>query len=222
MLVCWTEETSNTPAKVIVYDIPSCEVVFQKPFFSVKECTIFWQTQGKYFGVKIDRHIKKNKSVATSFEIFSTIEKDFPTEVLAIPEKEKVVAYSWEPKGDRFAVVHGDQSSHGRYNVSFYNFTKKLELIKTLEGRQANSLYWSPLGRFILLAGIKDGMGGALEFYNVDMLESMGEATHDTATQIKLIGTQAVDLLLHHLPRGMARKRTGTLFGHLKVIKSQS
>jgi len=53
-----------------------------------------------------------------------------------------------------------------------------------LEYKPANLLLWSPLGRFILLAGIKDNMGGNLEFYNVDMLESMGEAVHDTATRV--------------------------------------
>jgi len=127
----------------------------------------------------------KKTQIVTSFEIFSTVEKDFPTEVLAISEKEKVINFSWEPKGTRFAIIHADQSAHGRFNVSFYQHVgTKLEKLKTLENRAANMLLWSPLGRFILLAGIKEGLGGNLEFFNVDMLESMREATHDTATRV--------------------------------------
>ena len=42
LFVCWTEETTNTPAKVVVYSVPSCEVIFQKTFFTVKDvCFLF-------------------------------------------------------------------------------------------------------------------------------------------------------------------------------------
>ena len=104
---------------------------------------------------------------------------------MAIPEKEKVTAFSWEPKGTRFAIIHAEQSAHGRFNVSFYqHIGTKLEKLKTLENKPANMLLWSPLGKYILLAGIKEQLGGNLEFFNVDMMESMREATHDTATRV--------------------------------------
>lgn len=39
-------------------------------------------------------------------------------EVLELPNKsERVIAFAWEPKGHRFAVVHGDGP---RPSVSFY------------------------------------------------------------------------------------------------------
>lgn len=42
-----------------------------------------------------------------------------PLQVLELPNKaEKVLSFAWEPKGHRFAIVHGDS---GRPNVSFYS-----------------------------------------------------------------------------------------------------
>jgi hypothetical protein len=42
-----------------------------------------------------------------------------PQQVLELPNKaEKVLSFAWEPKGHRFAIVHGDS---GRPNVSFYS-----------------------------------------------------------------------------------------------------
>jgi hypothetical protein len=52
------------------------------------------------------------------FELFSIRDKDIPMEVLELPNKsERVIAFAWEPKGHRFAVVHGDGP---RPSVSFY------------------------------------------------------------------------------------------------------
>jgi translation initiation factor 3 subunit B len=40
-------------------------------------------------------------------------------DVLELPNKsERVVSFAWEPRGHRFAVVHGDGA---RPNVSFYS-----------------------------------------------------------------------------------------------------
>ena len=53
-----------------------------------------------------------------------------------------------------------------------------------LKGKQANALFWSPAGRYIIFAGLK-GFNGRLEFYNVDELETMATAEHFMATQIE-------------------------------------
>ncbi|KAL2329458.1 hypothetical protein Fmac_017039 [Flemingia macrophylla] len=50
--------------------------------------------------------------------------------------------------------------------------------------KQANALFWSPAGRYIVLAGLK-GFNGQLEFYNVDELETMATAEHFMATDIE-------------------------------------
>src|SRR6185437_1948944 len=45
-----------------------------------------------------------------------------------------------------------------------------VDVVETFEQRLANHLYWSPNGRFLLLAGLKT-MNGQLEFIDVDTLE---------------------------------------------------
>lgn len=68
-------------------------------------------------------------------------------QVLEIENKnEKVVAFAWEPKGHRFALIHGEGP---RPDVSIYSMKSKtgqdkLTLLTTLKAKQANALYWSP------------------------------------------------------------------------------
>ena len=71
-----------------------------------------------------------------------------PVEMLDISTR--VQAMAWEPRGDRFAVVHGDA---GTPSVSIYTMKgvppgapknhngKELLLLKTLEQRQCSHLY---------------------------------------------------------------------------------
>lgn len=42
----------------------------------------------------------------------------------------------------------------------------------TLKGMQANTLFWSPVGHFIVFAGY-GGLSGQLNFYDVDALENL-------------------------------------------------
>lgn len=65
--------------------------------------------------------------------------------------------------------------------ITFPVLTSKLT---TLKGKQANALFWSPSGHYILLAGLK-GFNGQLEFYNVDELETMATTEHFMATDIE-------------------------------------
>jgi len=78
------------------------------------------------------------------------------------------------------AIIHGDGP---RPDISFYSMKGRVTKLTTLKGRQANALYWSPLGRFIILAGLK-AYNGQLEFYNVDDLETMATAEHFMATDV--------------------------------------
>ncbi|KAF3446155.1 hypothetical protein FNV43_RR11334 [Rhamnella rubrinervis] len=121
------------------------------------------------------------------FSLFGIKERDIPIEVLELENKnDKIIAFAWEPKGHRFAVIHGDNP---RPDISFYSMrtaqhTGRVSKLTALKGKQANALFWSPAGRFIILAGLK-GFNGQLEFYNVDELETMATAEHFMATDIE-------------------------------------
>lgn len=131
--------------------IPSREELRQKNLFSVSDCKMYWQSNGEYLAVKVDRYTKTKKSTYTGFELFRVKERDIPIEVLELENKnDKIVAFAWEPKGHRFAIIHGDGP---RPDISFYSMKGRVTKLTTLKGRQANALYWSPLGRFIILAG---------------------------------------------------------------------
>ncbi|XP_043717989.1 eukaryotic translation initiation factor 3 subunit B-like [Telopea speciosissima] len=177
----------NQPARVSLVQIPSKEELRQKNLFSVSDCKMYWQSNGDYLAVKVDRYTKTKKSTYTGFELFRIKERDMPIEVLELENKnDKIVAFSWEPKGHRFAIIHGDSP---KPDISIYSLwsahnSGRVSKLTTLKGKQANALYWSPAGRFIILAGLK-GFNGQLEFYNVDELETMGTGEHFMATDIE-------------------------------------
>lgn len=86
----------------------SREELRQKNLFSVSEVQMYWQSTGSYLAVKVDRYTKTKKSTYTGFELFRVGEKECPMEVLELDNKsEKIVAFAWEPKGHRFAIIHG-------------------------------------------------------------------------------------------------------------------
>lgn len=173
--------------QVSLVQIPSKEELRQKNLFSVSDCNMYWQSNGEYLAVKVDRYTKTKKSTYTGFELFRIKERDIPIEVLELENKnDKIIAFAWEPKGHRFAVIHGDNP---RPDISFYSMrtaqhTGRVSKLTTLKGKQANALFWSPSGHYIILAGLK-GLNGQLEFYNVDELETMATAEHFMATDIE-------------------------------------
>ncbi|KAG6395119.1 hypothetical protein SASPL_145711 [Salvia splendens] len=65
-------------------------------------------------------------------------ERDIPIEVLELDNKnDKIIAFAWEPKGHRFAVIHGDNP---RPDVSFYSMrsgtnTGRVSKLATLKGK---------------------------------------------------------------------------------------
>ncbi|XP_050268199.1 eukaryotic translation initiation factor 3 subunit B-like [Quercus robur] len=187
ILALFVPELGDHPARVSLMQIPSKDELRQKNLFSVSDCKMYWQSNGDYLAVKVDRYTKTKKSTYTGFELFRIRERDIPIEVFELENKnDKIIAFAWEPKGHRFAVIHGDNP---RPDISFYsmrsaNNTEKVKKLITLKGKQANALFWSPTGRFIILAGLK-GFNGQLEFYNVDELETMATAEHFMATDIE-------------------------------------
>jgi translation initiation factor 3 subunit B len=68
---------------------------------------MYWQNNGEYLAVQVDRYTKTKKSTYTGFELFRIKERDIPIEVLELENKnDKIIAFAWEPKGHRFAIIH--------------------------------------------------------------------------------------------------------------------
>jgi len=180
LLSCWIPEQGNSAARILLMEIPTRKQKCQKNLLNVSDCKLHWQSNGDYLCVKIDRHSKTKKSTFSAFEIFRIREKDVPVDVLEA--KGTIVAFSWEPKGNRLAVIHGEGP---RPDVSFYEVQeKKVACLGTLEKRQANHLFWSPQGQFIVLAGLKQ-FNGVLEFFNVSEMETVANGEHFLCTDIE-------------------------------------
>jgi translation initiation factor 3 subunit B len=94
--------------------------------------------------MQVDKHTKSKKSTFATIELFTLKNKgDVTNDVLELPNKnDKVLQIAWEPKGDRFAVIHAEQP--GRVNVSFYSMLEKsvkesAKLLGTITNRCASA-----------------------------------------------------------------------------------
>ena len=199
-------EQSNTPAHVDLIEIPTRKKLRQKNLFNVAKCNMVWQNNGDYLAVKVTRHTKSKKTLYNNIELFRLNETGIPVDML--DTKDAVMALAWEPRGSRFAMIHAENPSSTKVNVSFYNMMKKTEvitvakkgakkgqqskqittvpelnLVETLEGKQCNFVFWSPAGQTIILASLGDTASGTLEFYDVDS-KSLVIKEHYRANQV--------------------------------------
>ncbi|PCH40766.1 translation initiation factor eIF-3b [Wolfiporia cocos MD-104 SS10] len=177
MLAYWTPEVANQPARVTLMNFPGRTILRQKNLFSVTECKLFWQNQGDFLCVKVDRHTKTKKSIFCNLEIFRIREKDFPVEVVEL--KDTVTDFSWEPRGERFALISSNDPNLGnpgpgitiKTDVSFYQLVHgkgDFKLLRTLSSRTSNTVRWSPRGRHVVLATIGSSSKSELEFWDLD------------------------------------------------------
>lgn len=144
------------------------------------KCKFYWQNQGDFLCVKVDRHTRKAKTKKATFcnlELFRLREKQIPIEV--IEHKDYVPSFAWEPFGQRFAIVSVNDPNFGvnapgvvvKYNISFYQLDPKkgdFAPIKHYNEKIANTLLWSPKGRHIVLATLASSTKFDIEFYDLD------------------------------------------------------
>jgi len=190
ILAYWVAEDKDVPARVVLLEIPSRKELRVKNLFNVADCKMHWQKSGDYLCVMVNRYKKiltdnerKYAGLYYNFEVFHMQEKQIPVDTVKI--EETVHAFSWEPVGSKFAIVHGDSQSN---NVSFYGVKKGLqqppELLKKYERKQANCIFWSPTGQFVVLAGLRQ-MNGVLEFVDTADFTSMGNGEHFMCTDVE-------------------------------------
>ena len=181
-------EAKDVPARVVLLEIPSRKELRVKNLFNVADCKMHWQKSGDYLCVKVDRYKKllENKDIKYAgmyhnFEIFHMNEKQIPVDTVKI--EETVHAFSWEPVGSKFGVIHGDSQS---LNVSFYGLKKgtEPEILKKYERKTANHIFWAPTGQFVVLAGLRS-MNGVLEFVDTSDFTSMGTGEHFMCTDVE-------------------------------------
>lgn len=180
-----------------------------KALYNVSKCSFFWQTNGEYLAVQVDRVSKTGKTTYTNFELFRCAEKEIPVEVLEF--KDSIHGFAWEPKGNKFCVLHGDPP---RLDVSFYSMGSKTDknpqvtLLHKLEKKAVNEIRWSPQGTNVIIAGLRN-LNGQLEWWSCTdkELTQTGRDEHFMATDIEWDPTgryvaTSVQALRHNMENG--------------------
>jgi translation initiation factor 3 subunit B len=200
LLCFWTPEIGSNPAKVGLMTIPSKEIVRTRNLFNVSDAKLHWQSQGAYVCVKVDRHSKSKKSMATNLEIFRVKEKGVPVEVVD-SLKDTVINFAWEPKGDRFVLITTGETPTGsavapKTAVSFFCPEKvkgagigNFKLIRTIEKKTSNAIYWSPKGRFVVVATVHSQQHFDLDFWDMDFEGEKPESEKDLSANLQLMKT---------------------------------
>lgn len=196
----WTPEIGSNPAKVGLMSIPSKQIVRTLNLFSVSDAKLHWQSDAAYLCVKVDRHSKSKKSQATTLEIFRVKEKGVPVEVVDTI-KDTVINFAWEPKGDRFVIITttepvGATAVPPKTSVSFFcpekakgNAVGNFKHLRTLDKKNSNAIYWSPRGRFVVIATVHNQQSSELEFYDLDFEGEKPEADKDLTANLQLMNT---------------------------------
>ncbi|SPQ24888.1 7ed1e325-e197-4fce-b218-bb767034f08e [Thermothielavioides terrestris] len=196
----WTPEIGSNPARVALMSIPSKQIVRSLNLFSVTDAKLHWQSDASYICVKVDRHSKSKKSQATTLEIFRVKEKGVPVEVVDTI-KDTVINFAWEPKGDRFVIITttepiGPTAVPPKTAVSFFcpektkgNTVGNFKHLRTLEKRNNNAIYWSPKGRFVVIATVHNQQSSDLEFFDLDFEGDKPEAEKDLTANLQLMNT---------------------------------
>lgn len=196
----WTPEMGSQPAKVGLMTVPSKEVVRTRNLFNVSDAKLHWQSNSDFLCVKVDRHSKSKKSLATNLEIFRIREKGVPVEVVdAI--KDTVINFAWEPKGDRFVLITAGEVPAGaavppKTAVSFFcpekakgNAVGNFKLIRTVDKKNNNAIHWSPSGRFVVVATVLSQQSYDLDFYDFDYEGEKDEKDKDLTANLQLVAT---------------------------------
>ncbi|KAH6623748.1 eukaryotic translation initiation factor 3 subunit B [Chaetomium tenue] len=196
----WTPEIGSNPARVGLMSIPSKQIVRSLNLFSVSDVKLHWQSDSAYICVKVDRHSKSKKSQATTLEIFRVKEKGVPVEVVDTI-KDTVINFAWEPKGDRFVIITtpepvGAVAVAPKTSVAFFcpekakgNAIGNFKHLRTLDKKNSNAIYWSPKGRFVVVAAIANTQSSDLDFFDVDFEGEKPEGEKDLTANLQLMNT---------------------------------
>ncbi|KAH7131954.1 eukaryotic translation initiation factor-like protein 3 subunit B [Dendryphion nanum] len=199
----WTPELGSNPAKVGLMTIPSKEIVRTRNLFNVSDAKLHWQSDAAYVCVKVDRHSKSKKSLATNLEIFRVREKGVPVEVVD-SLKDTVINFAWEPKGNRFVLITTGEIPAGaavppKTAVSFFAPEKgkggaigNFKHIRTIDKKNSNAIYWSPKGRFVVVATVGSQQSFELDFWDLSFekpKDDKDEKEKDLMANLQLMDT---------------------------------
>jgi translation initiation factor 3 subunit B len=196
----------NVPARVVLIRAPDRTELRQKQLFSVSDVRLHWHPAGTYLAVEVSRFTKTRKSTYTHLELFTlgtafdpppdgspppppaATPPTVPMEVLELAKTDAVVDFAWEPAGTRFGLLHvgadGPRPAFSLYDMCPPRTAAPgVVRVGTAPNQQANTLFWSPAGKFLVLAGLK-ALNGQLCFFSADEFEVLSAGEHFMAVDV--------------------------------------
>jgi hypothetical protein len=169
----------------------------QKNLFSVENCGLKWHPDGTFLCLQFNKIHGKKRTAC--LELFRLKERDVPSETVEFPDT-KVIEFTWEPKGDRFAVVHTTTNTF-RSTVSFYTMgDSKHELLCTWCGHA---------GLGLLVGGVHVG-GGSIGCV-APRCRRAHALVKPSLAHTSLLAAPAVALALGSQCHGQAVRRCGVV-----------
>ena len=162
----YSPATGNQPANVTIVSLPDRTPIASRKLFDITSGRMVWQNDGDYLCVFMTKVTGKKQTNVLLF--FRLRESEVPVEQIEIPEN--IVSISWEPSGDRCAVVLGDRRAGT--SINFYSMSgtvitqeekrvvgaapskkgpkpkeiKQLSLTHSIPESKATEVLWSPAG----------------------------------------------------------------------------
>lgn len=97
-LAYWVRESTDIPARLGLLDVTTRTDVRSKQLFSVTDCQFYWQKNGEYMAVKVNRykHAKKGKTPNAPVEYGGLF---YNLEIFVLTSKKEVPVESVEIRG---------------------------------------------------------------------------------------------------------------------------
>lgn len=184
VLSYWSPTTGNYPAMVNIVSVERKEICSRK-CFDVLEGHMTWQSEGEYLCVHMTKQASKKRSYVLMF--FRVCEPGVPVELIELTEP--IVKVSWEPAGERVAIVSGEAKNA---TITFYAMSgpatkkgpgaKELTQLFDLKSAQCTDVIWSPAGGVCALAYFVSGDSCTFQLYDVENNVALATRRHERCT----------------------------------------
>ncbi|EDO06280.1 eukaryotic translation initiation factor 3 subunit family protein [Babesia bovis T2Bo] len=179
--------TLDTPARLVLIDIPSRRELSARNVYNVCQSSMHWHPRGECFCLMTTIYRKTGKKGRKNFyqlDLFRLREKYIPVDTIKI-EDATVKNLYWEEGGNkRFALVVKDEEmsmcSIKFYRVSDEGTARDTVCVATYDLQsQMNKILWSPTGNYFVLGSLS-GEGTLLfcMLSNNDKLEILYKDEH--------------------------------------------
>ncbi|PAV90620.1 hypothetical protein WR25_12192 [Diploscapter pachys] len=182
IIAYYCECADQTPAEFGLLEMPSRIKLRTGRVYNVSDAQMFWQPSGKRLCVYTQRYKKKDKTrdgeikyvggTQGHLEIFEMDKKEISLMNLPLPEKEPFIHFGWEPNGDKFCVLTGNQSKAMPHVYRIDHNTHAPKLMSKLDsGVQYNEVSWSPSGQWLAILASRS-TGGNVMFVDTTTSEA--------------------------------------------------